>query len=66
MFYTSTIRVDHMCDTQARGPDLARNLIKIGPRDHIKSALGLCYIFYFKLNSDMFIMSRFGCSRFSV
>ena len=31
---------------------LARNVIKIGPRDHIKSALELtrrlCYIFYFK------------------
>ena len=47
-------RLVHMCQTQAWGPNLARNAITIGPLDHIKCALelasGLCYILYFKFN----------------
>ena len=44
----------HMCQTQAREPTLARNVIIVGPRDHIKGpielALGLYHTFYFKVN----------------
>ena len=47
----------HMCQTQACGPNLARNEITIGSRDHIKGALelprGLCYVFYFKLKFSL-------------
>ena len=46
--------LEHMCQTQACGPNLARNVIMIGLRDHIKCALelalGLSYISYFKVN----------------
>ena len=38
-----------MCQTQSRGPTLARNVFIIGPRDHIRCAIelafGLCFIF---------------------
>ena len=44
----------HMCQTQARGPNLAQNVILIGPRGHIKCALelarGLYQIFYFQFS----------------
>ena len=52
-----------MCQTQARGSILARNVIPIGLRDHIKSALelarGLCYIFVSNLISHVFVISIF-------
>ena len=46
--------LQYMYQTQARRPNLARNVIIIDPRDHIKCALELArslyYTFYFKLN----------------
>ena len=34
-------RLDHVCQTQARGSNFARNAITIGPRDYIKCELEL-------------------------
>ena len=58
----------HMCQIQARGPNLTRKLMIIPPPGQIKCTLelarGLNYIFYFKFNSHMFVVARFGCSKF--
>ena len=39
--------LEHMCQTQAREPNFARNVIKIGPRDHMMCALELAYGLYY-------------------
>ena len=57
-------RLKHVCQTQAQGPNLARNVIMFGLWDHSKCALelacGLYHIFYFKLNLIyVFLISRF-------
>ena len=36
----------HMCQIRARGPNLARSVILIGPRDHIKRAFELARRMY--------------------
>ena len=47
-------RLDYMCQTQVRGPNLARNIITIGTRDYVKCELelarGIYHVFYFKFN----------------
>ena len=53
-FRALCIFLSHMCQTQARGTNLAGNVFIINPRDHIACALGLarglCFIFYFKFS----------------
>ena len=54
VFHLHLDALSHMCQTQAHGPNLVRNVIMLGPRDHIQCASelarGLCYIFDFKFN----------------
>lgn len=45
------IPLSQMCQTQARGPNLARSVIIIGPRDHIKCALELARGIYGAANT---------------
>ena len=47
----------HICKTQTRWPNLARNVITIGPRDHIKCALELAAVYAISFISKL----NFSC-----
>ena len=49
--YEVVTLLDYMCQTQARGPNLARHVIIVGPRDNIERALELARRVYCAVNA---------------